>query len=232
MLNDVPPPPSELFKEYQKINAHKTAKNMMKGPENELKWVALEKVHGANFCMIHDGTNLFCCRRNDILHDHETFYNFQLVRDRYRDHMAKLFSLVAEPDVLSRVVENGTKLERIMIYGELFGGVYPHTEVEDKGYLHIQKGVYYAADIDFYAFDVAVKVEGEEAKWMNYDLAIELFEKIGFFYSKPLLVGTLQECLNYDITFNSTIPQLLGLPTLQKNQCEGIVVKVRLTFQI
>ena len=223
---DVPKPPTEFFKEYQKISMHNTAKAMANGPENDLKWIAMEKVHGANFCMIHDGEKIFCCRRNDILHEHETFYNFQMIRDKYKDNMAKLFFLLSEPNTLRTIYpDKDVTLERIMLYGELYGGIYPHAEVEDFGYLHVQKGVYYTSNIGFYVFDVAIKVTDEEARWLNYDLAMELFEQCEFFYSKPLHTGTLRECLDYNINFNSTIPDLLGLPKLDKNQCEGIVIK-------
>jgi hypothetical protein len=121
MSNEIPvdtstAPPQDFFKEYQKINMHNTAKKMIHGKENDLKWVALEKVHGANFCMIHDGTKIYCCRRNDILHEHETFYNFQMIRDKYKDQIAKLFALLAEPDRLASITgSNDSVLERIMV---------------------------------------------------------------------------------------------------------------------
>jgi len=54
---------------------------------------------------------------------------------------------------------------------------------------------------------------------------MDLFEKHGFFYAKPLFSGTLDECYNYDIKFNSVLPKQLGLPKLAKNQCEGVVIK-------
>lgn len=149
-----------------------------------------------------------------------------MIRDKYKDNIAKLFSLLAEPDRLASITgTNDSVLERIMVYGELFGGVYPHKDVEDFGFLHVQKGVYYCPQIEFFAFDVSVKVTGKDAQWINYDLAMDLFDQTELFYAKPLHTGTLKECLDYDIKFNSTIPALLGLPALPKNQCEGIVVK-------
>ena len=73
-------------------------------------------------------------------------------------------------------------------------------------------------------FDIFVTSSGK-SYWMNYDQAMKLFESHKLFYAKPLFTGTLEECFKFDIKINSTIPKLLGLPELPKNQCEGIVIK-------
>ena len=113
-----------------------------------------------------------------------------------------------------------------VVYGELFGGIYPHPDVEDLGFLHVQKGVYYCPGIEFSAFDVCVNIpQSNKQQWMNYDLCQQLFENSGLWYSKPVIRGTLAEVLQYDIKRNSTIPKLLGLPELEQNQMEGIVIK-------
>lgn len=45
-------------------------------------------------------------------------------------------------------------------------------------------------------------------------------------YAVPLFMGKYQDALAYNIDFNSTIPALLGLPTLPfANPAEGIVIK-------
>jgi Rnl2 family RNA ligase len=122
----------------------------------------------------------------------------------------------------------------VCVFGELFGGVYPHPEVDDLGYQHVQKGVYYTPDIDFYAFDIQIvrqgegEEEGEGGKvksWLNYRRAMDIFARCGLFYAKPLVEGTLEECFDFEIRANSTIPTLLGLPDLEQNQMECIVIK-------
>jgi Rnl2 family RNA ligase len=114
----------------------------------------------------------------------------------------------------------------VCIYGELFGGVYPHPEVKDLGRQPIQKGVYYTPDIEFCAFDVQLVVRDQERKpWLNYRTAMDLFSKCGIFHAQPLVEGTRDECLKMDIRINSTIPARLGLPPLEQNQMEGIVIK-------
>ncbi len=53
----------------------------------------------------------------------------------------------------------------------------------------------------------------------------ELFESEGFFYAKALFEGTLKECLEYPNAFQSMIPKWLGLPDIEDNICEGVVVR-------
>ncbi len=44
-------------------------------------------------------------------------------------------------------------------------------------------------------------------------------------YAKPLLIGKLKEALNFNTRINSRIPAELGLPELESNLIEGVVVK-------
>jgi len=60
---------------------------------------------------------------------------------------------------------------------------------------------------------------------MDYSQAMKLFKTNSFLYAIPLFEGKLEDCLSFDIKINSSIPALLGLPPLQHNQIEGIVVK-------
>lgn len=60
---------------------------------------------------------------------------------------------------------------------------------------------------------------------MDYDKCIELFKSSGFLYAEPLVIGTLQDMVNFPLGFESTIPAKLGLPPLPGNIAEGIVVK-------
>lgn len=61
-------------------------------------------------------------------------------------------------------------------------------------------------------------MEKEKKKWVNYNDAMKIFEKVGLFYAKPLFEGTLEECHKYDIKFNTIIPKELNLPEIEKNQ--------------
>jgi len=144
----------------------------------------------------------------------ETFYCFQEIRDKYKDNVFKIFH------ILKSKINN---LEKISIYGELFGGIYPHPEEKDLGYQPIQRGVYYCPNIEFYAFDIELHTPARS--WMNYEEVIVILKQHEFFYAKPLLTGTLSECFAFDIKQNSTIPELLGLKPIKQNQMEGVVIK-------
>lgn len=63
------------------------------------------------------------------------------------------------------------------------------------------------------------------SRWLNFDTCQRLFAEYGFFYAKPLIIGTLAECFAFSIERNSIIPEQLGLPPLGGNQIEGIVIK-------
>jgi len=204
----------DTFKEYPSIENSK--KLVKKFPKDDNVWIALEKVHGSNFSFICDGIQMVNARRNSPLNEFETFYGWQEIRDRYKDCVFQLFKEVKQ-------IQKDTK--SIVIFGEFFGGIYPHPSVQDNGKQPIQKGVYYSPNLEFMAFDLRVFPEEGSPFWMNYDVAMNLFEKCGLFYAKPLLTGTIQECFEFDIKINSTIPKLLNLPPLEKNIMEGIVIK-------
>lgn len=118
-----------------------------------------------------------------------------------------------------KIISDSSKLEfqTIQIFGEIIGGIYPKENVEDLGITPVQKGIYYCPWTDFYAFDICI-ISEKEKKWFNYEEAMKIFEKTGMFYSKPLFEGTLDECIKYDIKFNTVIPKALNLPEIEKNQ--------------
>eukprot|EP00026_Physarum_polycephalum_P002517 Phypoly_transcript_02524.p2 GENE.Phypoly_transcript_02524~~Phypoly_transcript_02524.p2 ORF type:complete len:388 (-),score=90.65 Phypoly_transcript_02524:1617-2738(-) len=208
------------FVEYHKIDLGRRGKhNVSKEESSKNEWIVLEKVHGANFSFYCNGKTIACSRRNALLDDNETFFDFQKVRDRYRDNIFELFNKLQ--------TKLGGNVDYIALYGELFGGFYPHPTIPDLGFCPVQKQIYYSDKIDFYAFDVRVHEKGDVEKqyWLDYKLAMSLFKECGFFYAQPLLVGTLEECLAFNYAITTTIPAKYNLPPLPKNQCEGVVVK-------
>ena len=70
-----------------------------------------------------------------------------------------------------------------------------------------------------------ITVHLKVSRWLNFDTCQRLFAEYGFFYAKPLIIGTLAECFAFSIERNSIIPEQLGLPPLGGNQIEGIVIK-------
>lgn len=180
-------------------------------------WVVMEKVHGAQFSIYYDGSSLRASTRTAFLEDGDDFYNWKEVLEEHRENMQNLYKLVKEtmPDA-----SNFPGLA-IIVYGELFGGSYPHPDVlRIKTAKRLQKGVFYHPGNLFYVFDLRVN-----EKYLTVDQANPLFEQAGFFYAKTLFRGTMDQCLKHPNEFPSKISQWLNLPTIEGNNAEGIVIK-------
>ena len=190
-------------------------------------WVVTEKIHGANFCFISDGQSIVCANRKAILADNEDFFHYQVLLERRRTTIERVFFLTRA---------RYPHLERVFVYGELFGGTYPHPNVRpDSAVQPVQTGIYYAPTIEFCAFDIAIECASSEPahNYLDYDQAITIFKEAGLLYAIPLFIGSYGEALAYPVGFASTIPALLGLPPLAaENKAEGIVIKPQKTLYI
>ena len=108
------------------------------------------------------------------------------------------------------------------IFGEVLGGSYPHPDVKPaKNALKVQKGIFYSPRNEYYAFDIQINHE----TYLDVNEANALFEKSGMLYAKTLEEGTIEKCLEYPNKFQTTIPSELGLPALENNNCEGVIIK-------
>jgi len=182
----------------------------------KLKWVVTEKVHGANFSFSYENGTLRFAKRKDYLQWNDDFFGFQLVVNKLENNILRLFEQLS----------NAIAGEKYMVYGELFGGKYPHPEVDPIADLQaIQTGVYYTPEIAFCAFDIAIENESGSKYYLDYETAVGYFEQFGIFYAKPLLIGKFAEAMNFNIRIHSTIPKALQLPELQDNLIEGVVIK-------
>ncbi len=181
------------------------------------EWVVTEKIHGSNFAGITDGINIRYSKRKEMLLPDDNFFNHRVMANKIIDRVEEVYKTI------SHMYRN---IQRITIYGELFGGCYPHVEVAvNREVEAVQTGVYYSPDIEFCAFDIAVE-SGNERKYLDYDAAVNIFEKAGLMYAKPLFKGSFEKASDYPVGFESNIPKLLGLPPLNfENKAEGIVIK-------
>lgn len=182
----------------------------------DLEYVVQEKVHGANTSFLCDGESVRFAKRTSVLEADEKFYDYPELLARYRDRVIALTA-----DVMSRI----DCVQSVHVFGEMFGGSYPHKEVQPQRQLTlIQKGVCYTPSHEFYGFDIFVRGE-EGGRYLPVDEVNELFEIHGFFYAKTLFKGTLDECLRYPNAFQSKIAEWLGLPAIDDNICEGVVIR-------
>ena len=180
------------------------------------EFVVQEKVHGSNVCLVTDGKTVSFGKRTGFIEAGEKFYDYEELLERYTPKVISLFSIVKEdfPDVLS-----------ITLFGEMFGGKYPHPDVKNNSKIPvIQKGVFYSPMHELYAFDLYVTT-AESSRYLTVDEANDFFERGDIFYAKTLFRGTLNECMQYPNTFQSQISNWLGLPMLEDNICEGVVIR-------
>ena len=174
------------------------------------EFVVQEKAHGANLSFWYDGKNLKSAKRSGFIKDN--FYDYKPVEGKNRERVKKLYAILKK---------EGCDFSELAVYGELIGGTYPHKYVEkDTSATRIQKGIFYTPHNEFYAIDAAI-----DGQLLDVDQFNQVMEKAGFLYAKTIFKGTFEECLKYSNSFPSQISVWLGLPELENNICEGVVIK-------
>jgi Rnl2 family RNA ligase len=211
-----------VFRSYEKIPASSKKWGLSEKEYRQLKsveWVVTEKIHGANFVLLTDGELVRCAKRKAVLPPGEDFFGHLTVLSQLEDDVMLLFALVQErrPDVAWMAV-----------YGELFGGGYPHPAVPQEPLVSpVQPGIYYAPTLSFCIFDIKVGTpENEAGLYLDYADVWAYCEESGVMAAAPLFVGSFEEATAYDESFETTIPERLGWPALgHKQLAEGVVIK-------
>jgi Rnl2 family RNA ligase len=171
------------------------------------EFIVQEKIHGSNFAFYVNKDGVRCAKRSGFLEAPESFFNADILLAKYEFALKALFVNI--------------DCESISIHGEIYGGSYPHKDVAKNICVSaVQKGVFYSPNREFIAFDM--KVDGE---YITIDSMNHILDEFGIPRSDILLRGTLDECLDYPNEFNSTLPAKFGLPELDENICEGVVIK-------
>eukprot|EP01117_Protostelium_nocturnum_P017891 TRINITY_DN7369_c0_g1_i1.p1 TRINITY_DN7369_c0_g1~~TRINITY_DN7369_c0_g1_i1.p1 ORF type:complete len:374 (-),score=116.16 TRINITY_DN7369_c0_g1_i1:4-1092(-) len=206
--------------------------------KNCKNWCATEKVHGSNFAFVcsfstereSDGSrqleSIKPAKRGDFLSEDDEFFGY---RSAFEENLPNIRSLAQQYSLENGQREPRKVLKTLAVYGELFGGGYPHPDLqkeeEEESFQMVQSEILYHPKLKFAAFDVAIQMEGEKRTYLDYSISLRLFESSGTFHCRPLIIGSLYDCLDYKLDFQSTIPGLLGMPPLPNNPAEGIVVK-------
>jgi len=178
------------------------------------EFVVQEKIHGSNFAIYTDGETVRYAKRGGLLNGVENFFNYQrLERYDLESKIKNIFEYMKS--------EFGDEIEQVSVHGEIFGGSYPHDEVEKvNGVSRVQKEVLYAPDTEFMAFDIKIN-----NTFVDMDHFIGLCEKVNIPHLPILASGTLAEVLEYPNEYQTTVPNMLGLPPIPDNICEGNVIK-------
>lgn len=220
------------FVEYSSIKSETNGSHVEKIRRifGNKEFVVLEKIHGANFqfsCQLlkSDTDNdvsvlVKCAKRTSILEEDESFYGWQIVRDRYASDIAILCTHIHAYD---------PTITHVHVFGELFGGIYPG-EPAKTSLKPVQKGIYYSPDIDFIIFDIALRRDTDPTpKFMSYTDAVKYVEKTKTVRHVPLRFrGNFSDALKFSMEnteFITTIPKLYELKDLESNFAEGNVMK-------
>lgn len=178
----------------------------------EAEYLVQEKIHGANLSFFTDGVAVSAAKRTEPVAEEESFYNAIALRDQHRQRMLDLFSALN--------AESGAK--QITVFGELFGGGYPHPGVpRDESAQLVQQGIYYHPGNQFIAYDILL----DAATFLDADATEAWLSRFGFLYARTLYRGSLTACLAYPNEFKTTLPAAFGLPELDGNTCEGVVIR-------
>ena len=182
------------------------------------EWIVTEKIHGANFCLVTDGAEIRAAKRKAFLDGEEDFFGHRAMLERNAEALRRVFALARARD---------PQITRAIVYGELFGGGYPHPEVPvDPAVQPVQTGCFYSPTIEFCAFDSRLLRAGaEEGEYADHDEAAAIFAEAGLFHARPLFRGSYEDAVAFPIGFESHIPALLGLPPIAGNKAEGVVIK-------
>ena len=177
-------------------------------------WVATEKIHGANMVIATDATQVRFGKRKSWLADDDPFFGWQLLRSTF-----------GEAALAVHAEWGGVGVVRI--YGELFGGHYPHEDVRPiAGLSAVQTGVWYAPDLRFAVYDVIVEPEKVgAAHFVGYDEMVRLASSAGVATVPLLGRGTQAAMEQLPVEFPTRVPASLGLPPVEANVAEGFVVK-------
>ncbi|MFI8101152.1 RNA ligase family protein [Streptomyces sp. NPDC086023] len=188
------------------------------------EWVALEKVHGANFAVVCDGTGVRPAKRRELLGEGalDDFFG-----------VARIWPALAVAagrcaDALRRGY-GADPAAPVTVYGELAGGRYPHPDVPPEPAAEpVQTGVWYAPDLLWLPFDAAVTGASDAPDGVLWagDRDLRHAAAAAGLHCAPLLgrgrLGRLQE---ENPEFPTRVPALLGLPELSGNLAEGLVIK-------
>lgn len=185
--------------------------------DESLEFVAMEKIHGTNFSFICDGNEVFCCRRSDILKPHEKFFSHQIILKKYKSNIIKLFD---------EIKKFNNEIYQIQLYGELYGGNYPGSEIKSE-FKTIQKGIYYSNSNEFSAFDLKYWIESdkENPKYLNWiDFVLKL-NIVSIPIVPVILQGPWSDVSKLNPKFESIVYKIHNLPYIPSNYAEGYVIK-------
>lgn len=176
-------------------------------------WVAMEKLHGAQLVVGCDGAQVRIGKRKAWLEDDEPFFGWQLLRSRLQESALGVHRDLGAPRV-------------IRLFGELFGGAYPHPDVAElPGLSAVQTGIWYAPNLHFALFDVVVEVDEGAGEFLSHREVETLAHAHGLLTVPLVGRGPRATLSTLPVRAPTRMPALLGLPPIADNIAEGLVLK-------
>lgn len=176
-------------------------------------WVATEKIHGAQLVVGASADEVRVGKRKAWLGPDESFFGWQILRP---------FLHAIARSVHEALGATG----EVWLYGELFGGHYPHPAVSPvAGLVPVQTGIWYAPDLQFAVFDIVHASGTSEPEFLGHDQLQELAPALGFRTVPVLARGRFTELDRLPVRFTTRVPEMLGLPAITPNDAEGYVLK-------
>lgn len=182
-------------------------------------WVVTEKIHGANFVLVIDERGIHAAKRKQLLGPEDDFFGHPRLLSRLR---SRLFALA------EAAREGRDDVAAVLVYGEIFGGAYPHPDVSRvPGVEPVQTGIWYAPDVEFCAFDLALALRDQrDLQFQDQPRLHALATASGLLVAEPLAVCSYRDALAFPERFSSTLPARFGLPPLPGlNLAEGVVLR-------
>lgn len=197
------------FRMFPKIPTHRSAPpRPMGGP-----WVALEKLHGGQLVLASDGEAVHVGKRKAWLAADEPFFGWQLI--------------AAELGAGVRAIARASGAGQTVLFGELIGGGYPHPDVAPvPGLSPVQTGIWYTPGLAWVAFDALVAAgDDDPGELLAHRELEELAAAAGVRTAPRVGRGTRAELEHIAIRFPTHVPAWFGLPPLDGNIAEGVVLK-------
>jgi Rnl2 family RNA ligase len=189
----------------------------LSGYEN-IKYVITEKIHGSNTQLKFDGKDFAIGARTHYLEPGEKHYNAAEILEPFKPKLENLFY---------HLKESINEIEEVILFGEIFGGSYPHKDVpKDNHACKVQKGVFYSPSNQFMAFDIMYKLAGEQHSYLSYEQFKDACDNFDI-PRVPLMTiaNSLTEALEFTNDKTSVVYQYYNLPEIENNIMEGVVIK-------
>ena len=183
---------------------------------NKLRWVATEKIHGAHLCVRVFDDGIDVAKRKAVLEEDDDFFGYRRSIGAQLGRFRRLYD----------AVRSERPCAALLVYGEIFGGHYPHPDVREVDHVQeIQSGVYYTPSVEFMAFDIAIATAPGQLEFLPFSGALDHLTGAGIAGVPVCHVGTLDEVLALPVTFPTRVPECFGLPPLADNLAEGLVIR-------